>query len=79
MNPVTDGHSLAGKRALITGAARGQGAAAARLFVELGASVVIGDVLDEPGRALAAELGESASYARLDVSRPPTGPPPSAP
>ncbi len=70
MNPVTDGHSLAGKRALITGAARGQGAAAARLFVELGASVVIADVLDEPGRALAAELGESASYARLDVSRP---------
>jgi 3alpha(or 20beta)-hydroxysteroid dehydrogenase len=64
---VTSGYSLAGKRALITGAAKGQGAAAARLFVQLGASVVIADVLDEPGQALADELGAAAGYAPLDV------------
>jgi 3alpha(or 20beta)-hydroxysteroid dehydrogenase len=67
---VTDGHSLAGKRALITGAARGQGAAAARLFVQSGASVVIADVLDEPGQTLADGLGAAAAYRRLDVSSP---------
>ncbi len=67
---MTDGYSLAGKRALITGAARGQGAAAARLFVDCGASVVIADVLDEPAQALAAELGPAAVFARLDVSSP---------
>jgi 3alpha(or 20beta)-hydroxysteroid dehydrogenase len=67
---VTSGYSLAGKRALITGAARGQGAAAARLFVALGGSVVITDVLDDPGEALAAELGSAGAYAHLDVSDP---------
>ena len=65
---MTSGYSLDGKRALITGAAKGQGAAAARLFVQLGASVVIADVLDEPGQALADELGAAAGYVRLDVS-----------
>jgi 3alpha(or 20beta)-hydroxysteroid dehydrogenase len=68
---VTSGYSLAGKRALITGAARGQGAAAARLFVSLGGSVVITDVLDGPGADLAAELGTAAEYEHLDVSSPP--------
>ncbi len=67
---MTSGYSLAGKRALITGAARGQGAAAARLFTDLGASVVIADVLDEAGAALADELGPAGSYAHLDVSDP---------
>jgi 3alpha(or 20beta)-hydroxysteroid dehydrogenase len=61
---------LSGKRALITGAARGQGAAAARLFVAAGARVMIADVLDEPGEALAAELGPAAAYTHLDVSNP---------
>ncbi|MEB3370626.1 glucose 1-dehydrogenase [Saccharopolyspora mangrovi] len=59
---------LAGKVALVTGAARGQGAAIARGFVAEGASVVIGDILDAPGKELADELGESASYVHLDVS-----------
>jgi 3alpha(or 20beta)-hydroxysteroid dehydrogenase len=61
---------LTGKRALITGAARGQGAAAARLFVASGARVVIADLLDETGLALAAELGEAACYVHLDVTQP---------
>lgn len=57
---------LDGKIALITGAARGQGAAAARRFVEEGARVVLTDVLDDQGKELAAELG--AEYCHLDVS-----------
>ena len=44
---------LAGKVALISGAARGIGAATARMFVAQGARVLLGDVLDEEGRALA--------------------------
>ncbi|MDQ0380044.1 glucose 1-dehydrogenase [Amycolatopsis thermophila] len=58
---------LDGKTALITGAARGQGAAAARRFTEEGARVVIADVADAEGRALADEIG--AVYQHLDVSR----------
>ncbi|ATY10750.1 3-oxoacyl-ACP reductase [Amycolatopsis sp. AA4] len=61
-------HRLSGKVALITGAARGQGAAAARAFVAQGAKVVIADVLDDEGKALAAELGEAAVFCHLDVS-----------
>ncbi|GAB3457493.1 glucose 1-dehydrogenase [Actinophytocola sediminis] len=57
---------LAGKVALVTGAAGGQGAAAARRFVAEGAVVVLADVADEPGTALADELG--AHYRHLDVS-----------
>ena len=60
---------LNGKVALITGAARGMGAAAARIFVREGARVVIADLLEEEGLALAAELGPAARYQRLDVSR----------
>ncbi len=60
--------SLDGKVAIITGAARGQGAAAARLFVAEGARVVIGDVLDDVGKELADSLGEAALYRHLDVS-----------
>ncbi|WP_028920882.1 glucose 1-dehydrogenase [Pseudonocardia acaciae] len=56
------------KTALVTGAARGQGAAAARRFVAEGARVVLADVLDEEGKALAAELGDAARYQHLDVS-----------
>ncbi|GAA3385101.1 glucose 1-dehydrogenase [Cryptosporangium minutisporangium] len=59
---------LEGKIALITGAARGQGAAAARRFVAEGAQVVLTDVLDEDGAKLAADLGDAATYTPLDVS-----------
>jgi 3alpha(or 20beta)-hydroxysteroid dehydrogenase len=60
--------SLDGKVAIITGAARGQGAAAARLFVAEGARVVIGDILDDVGKELADSLGAAAVYRHLDVS-----------
>jgi 3alpha(or 20beta)-hydroxysteroid dehydrogenase len=59
---------LDGKVAIVSGAARGQGAAAARLFVAEGARVVIGDVLDDLGKELAESLGEAAVYRHLDVS-----------
>jgi 3alpha(or 20beta)-hydroxysteroid dehydrogenase len=59
-----------GKVALISGAARGMGAAHARALVGEGAKVVIGDILDEEGKALADELGEAARYAHLDVTQP---------
>src|SRR5687767_11162818 len=58
---------LDGRVVLITGAARGQGEQEARLFVAEGAEVVIGDVLDGQGEALAKELG--ARYVHLDVSQ----------
>lgn len=57
-----------GKVALISGAARGQGAAEARAFVTEGARVVIGDILDGEGKTLADELGEGALYVTLDVT-----------
>jgi 3alpha(or 20beta)-hydroxysteroid dehydrogenase len=60
---------LAGKVALITGAARGQGEAEARLFVAEGARVVLGDVRDELGEKVAASLGEAARYVHLDVAQ----------
>lgn len=59
---------LEGKVALITGAARGQGAAEARLFVAEGASVVLTDLRDDEGEALAAELGDRAVYRHHDVT-----------
>jgi 3alpha(or 20beta)-hydroxysteroid dehydrogenase len=58
---------LDGKVALVTGAARGQGAAIARRFAAEGARVVVTDVLDAEGKALATELG--ADFHHLDVSQ----------
>jgi 3alpha(or 20beta)-hydroxysteroid dehydrogenase len=60
---------LSGKIVLISGGARGQGAAEARLFVAEGAKVVIGDVLEAEGQRLAAELGNAAVFVRQDVTR----------
>ena len=60
---------VAGKVALISGGARGMGASHARLLVEEGAKVVIGDLLDAEGEALAAELGDAVRYVHLDVTR----------
>lgn len=62
---------LEGKVALITGGARGQGAAEARLFAHEGAKVAIADVLEQEGLQLEAdiaELGGSAFFVRLDVT-----------
>ena len=64
---------LEGKVALISGGARGQGAAEARLFAREGAAVVIGDILDDEGLKLEAEireLGGRAAFVHLDVTDP---------
>jgi len=57
-----------GKVVLISGGARNIGGASARLLVAEGAQVVIGDILDEEGEALATELGDAARYVHLDVT-----------
>lgn len=59
---------LDGKIAIITGAAGGIGAAAARLFVAEGARVVISDLADERGEAVAQDLGDKAIYVHADAS-----------
>ncbi|NUR44190.1 MAG: SDR family oxidoreductase, partial [Streptomyces sp.] len=56
---------LDGRVVIVTGAARGQGEQEARLFRQEGAEVVVADVLDEQGEALAEEIG--ARYVHLDV------------
>ncbi|MFJ9646798.1 SDR family NAD(P)-dependent oxidoreductase [Streptomyces sp. NPDC101206] len=65
---------LHGRVVLITGAARGQGEQAARLFAAEGARLLLGDVLDERGAAVAKQIAEEVGedrvrYVRLDVSR----------
>lgn len=59
---------LDGKVAIVTGGARGMGEATVRLFAEHGAKVVIGDVQEEFGQALAEELGENVVFVPMDVS-----------
>ncbi|MGW0389551.1 SDR family NAD(P)-dependent oxidoreductase [Streptomyces sp. NPDC003042] len=60
--------SLEGKVVVVTGAARGQGAAEARLCAEAGARVVVTDIREDEGRAVAAELGARGLYVRHDVA-----------
>ena len=63
---------LDGKVALISGGARGQGMAETRLFVREGARVVFGDILDDEGKKVEAEIrgaGGDATYVHLDVTR----------
>ena len=59
---------LEGKVAIVTGGARGLGAATVRLMAEQGARVVFGDVLRDEGEALAAEIGEAVSFLPMDVT-----------
>jgi len=59
---------LEGKVAAITGAASGIGEATARRFVEEGARVMIGDIQEDAGQALAEELGDAAAFRRCDVT-----------
>jgi 3alpha(or 20beta)-hydroxysteroid dehydrogenase len=62
------GQRLEGKTAIVTGSARGIGRATARLFVDEGANVLLCDVRDSDGEAVADELGLSAAYVHLDVT-----------
>lgn len=59
---------LAGKVAIVTGAAQGQGAAIARAFVAEGARVALADIADDLGKSLADELGSAAIYVHHDVA-----------
>lgn len=61
---------LKGKIAIITGAARGMGESHARTFIAEGAQVILTDLSEEAGKALAAELGDNALFIKHDVTKP---------
>src|SRR5689334_6979707 len=60
---------LAGKVAIISGAASGMGTATARMFAREGAKVVIADLLEHEGRHVAVAIGASARFDPLDVTK----------
>ena len=60
---------LEGRTAIITGGASGIGAASARLFASEGARVLIADMQQERGEALAKEIGSDAAFCKVDVTR----------
>lgn len=62
------GKRLQGKIALVTGAAQGIGEEISRLFAKEGATVILTDINDSQGRAVANEIGHQAVYYHLDVS-----------
>jgi 3alpha(or 20beta)-hydroxysteroid dehydrogenase len=62
------GNGLTGKVAIVTGGARGMGAAAVRRLANEGAIVVATDILDDDGKTLADELGEGVSFVHHDVT-----------
>ena len=65
-------NSLAGKRALISGAARGIGAQTARRMAEAGAKVIVGDILEARAQETVSEItaaGGTAHFVPLDVTR----------
>ncbi len=64
------GQELAGKVAIITGGASGIGRASVEVFTAAGACVVIADVNDDAGSALAQQIGAAAIYQHTDVSKP---------
>ncbi|OBJ49257.1 SDR family oxidoreductase [Mycobacterium sp. 1423905.2] len=61
---------LSGKVAIVSGGARGMGAAHVRAMIAEGAKVVSGDLLDDQGQAVVAEVGDAARYVHLDVTNP---------
>jgi 3alpha(or 20beta)-hydroxysteroid dehydrogenase len=65
---MADRTRLDGKVVLISGGARGQGEAEARLMVERGAHVVVADVLHDEGRAVAASMPDACAFVPLDVT-----------
>src|SRR4051812_44159534 len=60
---------IAGKVAIVTGGAQGNGGATVRRFVAEGARVVLTDIQEDKGAALARELGPDALFVRLDATR----------
>ncbi|MGP9819049.1 SDR family oxidoreductase [Salinarimonas sp. NSM] len=60
---------LAGKVAVITGAGSGFGEGMAKLFAREGAKVIVGDIAEEGGRRVAAEIGEAARFVKADVTK----------